>query len=44
MVKHYSAVIRQNIEGTKEYLKPCRDIGATGIEVKPNGLPPEVTK
>lgn len=38
------AVVRKNIEGTKEYLKLCRDIGATGIKVKPNGLPKEVSK
>ena len=38
------AVVRKNIEGTKEYLKLCKDIGATGIKVKPNGLPKEVSK
>jgi len=37
-------VVRKNIEGTKEYLKLCKDIGATGIKVKPNGLPKEVSK
>jgi sugar phosphate isomerase/epimerase len=36
--------VKQNIEGTKEYLKLCKDIGATGIKVKPNGLPKEVAK
>ena len=43
---HHSdqAVVRKNIEGTKEYLKLCKDIGATGIKVKPNGLPKEVSK
>ncbi len=43
---HYTdqAEVRQNIEGTKEYLKLCKDIGATGIKVKPNGLPSEVSK
>ncbi|EPR69335.1 sugar phosphate isomerase/epimerase family protein [Cyclobacterium qasimii] len=43
---HYTdqAEVRQNIEGTKEYLKLCKDIGATGIKVKPNGLPAEVSK
>lgn len=43
---HYTdqAEVRQNIEGTKEYLKLCKDIGATGIKVKPNGLPEEVSK
>lgn len=38
------AVVRKNIEGTKEYLKLCKDIGATGIKVKPNGLPKDVPK
>jgi sugar phosphate isomerase/epimerase len=32
------AKLRQNIEQTKEYIKLCKDIGATGIKVKPNGL------
>ena len=38
------ARVRKNIEGTKEYIKLCKDIGATGIKVKPNGLPAEVSK
>lgn len=38
------AAVKKNIEGTKEYLKLCKDIGATGIKVKPNGLPTEVSK
>ena len=43
---HYAdqAEVRQNIDGTKAYLKLCNDIGATGIKVKPNGLPAEVSK
>lgn len=36
--------LRDNIEQTKEYIKLCRDIGATGIKVKPNYLPPEVPR
>jgi sugar phosphate isomerase/epimerase len=35
-------ILRENIEQTKEYIKLCSDIGATGIKVKPNDLPPEV--
>ncbi|MEN8192376.1 MAG: sugar phosphate isomerase/epimerase family protein [Bacteroidota bacterium] len=31
--------VKKNIEGTKEYIKLCKDIGATGIKVKPNGMP-----
>ncbi len=38
------AVVRKNIEGTKEYIKLCKDIGATGIKVKPNNLPADVPK
>lgn len=36
--------LRKNIEGIKSYIILCKDIGATGIKVKPNGLPPEVPK
>lgn len=38
------AVVRTNIDGAKEYIKLCRDIGASGIKVKPNNLPAEVPK
>lgn len=38
------AKLRENIEQTKEYIKLCKDIGATGIKVKPNNLPAEVPK
>lgn len=38
------AVLRKNIEQTKEYIKLCKDIGATGIKVKPNDIPPSVPK
>lgn len=38
------AVLRKNIEQTKEYIILCRDIGASGIKVKPNDLPAEVPK
>ncbi len=37
-------LVRKSIEGTKAYLQLCKDIGATGIKVKPNGLPEEVSK
>jgi len=37
-------ILRENIEQTKEYIKLCKDIGATGIKVKPNGLPAQVPK
>jgi len=35
---------RENIEQTKEYIKLCKDIGVTGIKVKPNNLPSEVAR
>lgn len=38
------AVLRKNIDQTKEYIKLCKDIGATGIKVKPNDLPKTVEK
>jgi sugar phosphate isomerase/epimerase len=36
------AKLKWNIDQTKEYIKLCSDIGATGIKVKPNGIPTEV--
>ncbi|MFA5329821.1 MAG: sugar phosphate isomerase/epimerase family protein [Prolixibacteraceae bacterium] len=38
------AELRKNIEETKEYIKLCKDIGASGIKVKPNNLPTEVSR
>lgn len=38
------AKLRWNIDQTKEYIKLCKDIGATGIKVKPNGIPTEVPR
>ena len=36
-------IVRQNIEGTKEYSKLAADVGAPGVKVRPNGLPQEVS-
>lgn len=36
--------LRKNIDQTKEYILLCKDIGASGIKVKPNYLPPEVPR
>lgn len=36
--------LRKNIDQTKEYIQLCKDIGATGIKVKPNGIPANVEK
>ncbi len=33
------AVVKQNIEGTKEYVRLAHDIGAPGVKVRPNGVP-----
>ncbi len=38
------AKLKWNIDQTKEYVKLCKDIGATGIKVKPNGIPTEVPR
>lgn len=37
-------VVRNNIEQSKEYIRLCRDIGATGLKVKPNDLPAGVPR
>jgi sugar phosphate isomerase/epimerase len=36
--------LQWNIDQSKEYVKLCKDIGATGLKVKPNTLPPDVPK
>ena len=33
------AVVRKNIEGTKEYVRLAHDVGAPGVKVRPNGVP-----
>lgn len=38
------AEVKKNIEDTKAYIQLCKDIGATGIKVKPNNLPASVPK
>src|SRR5690348_10940825 len=32
------ALVRKNIEGTKEYVRLAHDIGAPGVKVRPNGI------
>lgn len=34
--------LRRDIEATKEYIRLAHDVGATGVKVRPNGLPKEV--
>ena len=36
--------LRWNIDQTKEYVKLCHDIGATGLKVKPNTLPADIPR
>jgi sugar phosphate isomerase/epimerase len=36
------AKLRKDIEATKEYIVLAEDVGATGVKVRPNGLPKEV--
>jgi len=38
---HYvdAAELRKNIEGAKEYVRLCHDVGGSGVKVKPNALP-----
>ena len=31
--------LRKNIEGAKRYVRLCRDVGGSGVKVKPNDLP-----
>ena len=38
------AKLRRDIEATKEYILLAADVGASGIKVRPNGLPKEVPK
>ena len=38
------AALQENIAQTKAYIQLCHEIGATGIKVKPNFLPPEVPR
>jgi len=36
------AKLRKDVEATKEYIQLAQEVGATGIKVRPNGLPKEV--
>lgn len=37
------AKLRKDIDATKEYVKLAHDVGASGVKVRPNGLPKEVS-
>jgi sugar phosphate isomerase/epimerase len=32
-------VVKRNIELTKDFVRLCKDVGGTGVKVRPNGLP-----
>ncbi|MGZ0171481.1 MAG: sugar phosphate isomerase/epimerase family protein [Planctomycetales bacterium] len=36
------AVVRKNIEETKAFVKLCKDVGGSGVKVRPNGIPKDV--
>jgi len=36
------AVLKKNIEETKQFVRLCHDVGGTGVKVRPNGLPKDV--
>ena len=38
------AKLRQDIEATKEYIILAEDVGATGVKVRPNAFPKEVSQ
>lgn len=38
------AKLRADIAATKDYIVLAHDVGAAGVKVRPNGLPPEVPK
>jgi sugar phosphate isomerase/epimerase len=38
------AKLRADIAATRDYILLARDVGASGVKVRPNGLPKEVTK
>src|SRR5437016_5713855 len=33
------AIVRKNIDGTKEYVRLAHDVGSPGVKVRPNGIP-----
>ncbi len=36
------AEVKRNIEETKQFIRLCSDVGASGVKVRPNGLPSNV--
>jgi len=38
------AVVRRNIEETKSWVRLCRDVGGSGVKVRPNAMPPGIPR
>lgn len=36
------AIVKKNIEETKAFVKLCKDVGGSGVKVRPNGIPKDV--
>jgi sugar phosphate isomerase/epimerase len=36
------AVLKKNIEETRAFVKLCKDVGGSGVKVRPNGIPKDV--
>ena len=36
------AIVRKNVEETKQWVRLARDLGSPGVKVRPNGMPKEV--
>ena len=36
------AAVKKNIEETKAFVKLCKDVGGSGVKVRPNGIPKDV--
>jgi sugar phosphate isomerase/epimerase len=34
-----ASVLQKNIDETKQFVRLCKDVGGTGVKVRPNGLP-----
>lgn len=37
-----AAIVKKNIQETKDFVMLCRDVGGSGVKVRPNGLPKDV--
>src|SRR5919201_1226270 len=37
-----AAVVRRNVEATKDWIKLARDVGSPSVKVRPNGMPKDI--